>query len=159
MMHKCEGCKYRGEHQEMGFRAVGVCTREPNILKAVLFYNSPTCPYGDADGAVQILENAIKEASNAYATHLMFGGKADQGEEDWMDALDEAVKAILTVKELKEENNLLIAQRNTMLAQLRNTAQCETCKYYCLAFDESPCVHCLNEERKPHWRWSGDEFD
>ena len=31
-MHKCDGCKYKSEHQEMGFQAVGVCTKEYFLL-------------------------------------------------------------------------------------------------------------------------------
>ena len=158
-MHKCEGCKYRGEHQEMGFRAVGVCNRETDVLKATLVYNSLKCPYTEGTESAQILKSAINRASTAYATHLMFGGNADPGEEAWLDALDEAVYAILSVEELMEKNNRLKAERDSMLAQLRAAARCEDCKYYCVVFDESPCVHCLNEERKPRWRWSGDEVD
>ena len=47
-MHKCETCKYRGEHQEMGFRPVGVCHMEHNLHRAILAYNAAECPFKDA---------------------------------------------------------------------------------------------------------------
>lgn len=46
-MHKCETCKYCGEHQEMGFRPVGVCHLEQNLLMAIRAYNATECPFMD----------------------------------------------------------------------------------------------------------------
>lgn len=46
-MHKCKTCKYRGEHQEMGFRPVGVCHMEHNLLMAIRAYNAMECPFKD----------------------------------------------------------------------------------------------------------------
>lgn len=46
MKHKCDGCRYKGEHQEMMFRPFGVCTLEKNLAKAEQAYNADTCPYG-----------------------------------------------------------------------------------------------------------------
>ncbi len=43
--HKCNGCKYAGEHQEMMFKPMGVCTREINLAQAVENYNAERCPY------------------------------------------------------------------------------------------------------------------
>lgn len=45
MNHKCNGCKYRGEHQEMMFRPFGVCTRATNLIDAEKNYNADKCPY------------------------------------------------------------------------------------------------------------------
>ena len=45
MKHKCDGCKYKGEHQEMGFRSFGVCLKELNIIEAERTYNAEKCPY------------------------------------------------------------------------------------------------------------------
>lgn len=47
MKHKCEGCKYKSEHQEMGFRPFGVCLRETNLYRAEVAYNAEVCPYVD----------------------------------------------------------------------------------------------------------------
>ena len=45
MNHKCNGCKYKGEHQEMMFSSMGVCLRETNLIEAVKNYNAEKCPY------------------------------------------------------------------------------------------------------------------
>ena len=45
--HKCKGCKYQGEHQEMMFRPFGVCMRETNLIQAEKNYNADVCPYKD----------------------------------------------------------------------------------------------------------------
>lgn len=43
--HKCDGCRYKGEHVEMGFKPFGVCYKETNLIKAEKNYNAETCPY------------------------------------------------------------------------------------------------------------------
>ena len=45
MAHKCDGCRYKSEHQEMMFRPMGVCLRESNLVKAVQNYDAEKCPY------------------------------------------------------------------------------------------------------------------
>lgn len=45
MAHKCDGCKYKGEHQETMFRPFGVCTKELNLIDAEKAYNAEKCPY------------------------------------------------------------------------------------------------------------------
>lgn len=45
MKHKCDGCKFKSEHQEMGFKPFGVCTREHNLIEAQKNYNANKCPY------------------------------------------------------------------------------------------------------------------
>jgi hypothetical protein len=45
MAHKCDGCKYKGEHQEMMFRPFGVCNRGANLLEAAQNYEAKKCPY------------------------------------------------------------------------------------------------------------------
>lgn len=51
--HKCEGCPFRGEHQEPGFQPFGVCTREKNLIEAQKAYNAETCPYKDMHDAIK----------------------------------------------------------------------------------------------------------
>lgn len=46
-MHKCDTCVYKGEHSEQGFRAEGVCTKEHDLLKAVLAYRAKECPFAE----------------------------------------------------------------------------------------------------------------
>jgi hypothetical protein len=45
-MHKCDGCPYKGEHREMGFRPVGVCYKYTNLTEAERAYNAEVCPLG-----------------------------------------------------------------------------------------------------------------
>lgn len=45
--HKCKGCKYKGEHQEMMFKPFGVCMKEKNLIEAEKAYNADICPYSD----------------------------------------------------------------------------------------------------------------
>ena len=47
MEHKCNGCRYKGTHQEMMFRPFGVCLRETNLIQAENNYNADVCPYKD----------------------------------------------------------------------------------------------------------------
>ena len=47
MEHKCNGCRYKGTHQEMMFRPFGVCMRETNLIQAEKNYNADVCPYKD----------------------------------------------------------------------------------------------------------------
>ena len=43
--HKCDGCEYRGEHIEMGYRAFGVCTKESTLWDGEKTYNAAECPH------------------------------------------------------------------------------------------------------------------
>lgn len=45
MVHKCEGCRYKSVHQEMGFCATPVCTKAISLEYATRAYNAPECPY------------------------------------------------------------------------------------------------------------------
>ena len=45
MAHKCDGCRYKGEHSEMMFRPFGVCTKDLNLLDAEKAYNDEVCPH------------------------------------------------------------------------------------------------------------------
>ena len=45
MKHKCDGCMYKGEHQEMMFKPFGVCLRETDIISAERAYKADECPY------------------------------------------------------------------------------------------------------------------
>ena len=45
MTHKCDGCRYKGEHQEQGFIPFGVCLKERSLIKAEQNYKAECCPY------------------------------------------------------------------------------------------------------------------
>lgn len=62
--HKCEGCPFRGEHQEPGFRPFGVCTREKNLIEAEKAYKAETCRVGEKE-----IEKKLKEILRVYGLH------------------------------------------------------------------------------------------
>lgn len=45
LKHKCNGCRYKSEHQEMGFMPFGVCTKETDLVQAEKNYRAEVCPY------------------------------------------------------------------------------------------------------------------
>ena len=47
MNHKCDGCKYKGEHQEMMFKPFGVCCRISDLAEAEKAYKADICPFSD----------------------------------------------------------------------------------------------------------------
>lgn len=65
--HKCDGCKYKGEHQEMGFKAVGVCFREHNLLKAEIAYNAKKCPFSNPTNYDRIRNMSVEEMAKEFA--------------------------------------------------------------------------------------------
>lgn len=75
-MHKCDTCQYKGEHQEMGFKPSGVCTKEHNLLKAMLAYRAPECPFSvkeekKEETPREKLVNLINEACEGHVENLM----------------------------------------------------------------------------------------
>ena len=56
-MHKCEGCIYLGEHQEMGFCPTPICTKAISLEYAIKAYNAPECPYKVKTAAEQAVED------------------------------------------------------------------------------------------------------
>ena len=64
MTHKCDGCRYKGEHQEMGFVPFGVCLKETNLIKAEKTYKAECCPYivdAYAEGTAEELQEVIED--------------------------------------------------------------------------------------------------
>ena len=45
MKHKCDGCIHKSEHQEMGFKPFGICTKETDIIEAEKAYKAEKCPF------------------------------------------------------------------------------------------------------------------
>ncbi len=65
--HKCNGCRYKGEHQEMGFRPFGVCLKETNLVKAEKNYNAECCPYivdAYAEGTSEELQKLFEDLTD-----------------------------------------------------------------------------------------------
>ena len=128
-MHKCDRCKYKGEHQEMGFRPVGVCLMEHNLVKAVLAYDAPKCPFLKEDIHISPklgkLQSTISQLSKALC------GKENS-------TLDEILQAANQVKsrlaQVERERDALICNHIPQT--------CDTCKYsLCFSFD-NPCNTC-----------------
>ena len=64
MAHKCDGCRYKGEHQEMGFVPFGVCLKETNLIRAERNYNAECCPYiveVYAEGTAEELQKTFED--------------------------------------------------------------------------------------------------
>lgn len=64
MTHKCDGCRYKGEHQEMGFVPFGVCLKETRLIRAELNYNAEYCPYiveAYAEGTAEELQKTFED--------------------------------------------------------------------------------------------------
>ena len=60
MVHKCEGCRYKGVHQEMGFCATPVCTKTMNLEDAAKAYAAKDCPYKIVKHA-DLLKRAVED--------------------------------------------------------------------------------------------------
>lgn len=43
--HKCDGCEYRGEHVEIGYRAFGICKKESTLWDAEKSFKANECPH------------------------------------------------------------------------------------------------------------------
>ncbi len=71
MAHKCDGCRYKGEHQEVGFCPFGVCTKETNLVRAEQNYNAECCPYivdVYAEGTSEELQNTLVDLTGKVET-------------------------------------------------------------------------------------------
>lgn len=69
--HKCDGCRYKGEHQEMGFVPFGVCLKETNLIKAEQNYKAECCPYivdAYANGTAEELQNVFEDLTEKTKT-------------------------------------------------------------------------------------------
>lgn len=73
MTHKCDGCKFKGEHQEMGFRPFGVCTKEPHLGDAVSAFNAEVCPYKKKDQMTEAeIMRALKKQRDKVVANEVF---------------------------------------------------------------------------------------
>lgn len=105
MAHKCDGCKYKGEHQEMGFVPFGVCFKETNLLKAEQAYKAECCPYiadAYADGTAEELQKVLSDLRDTKADDFQKAVETIQSLAQAMTdvlkpILDEAMKVIKTI--------------------------------------------------------------
>ena len=71
MTHKCDGCRYKGEHQEQGFVPIGVCLKETSLIKAEQNYKAECCPYivdAYAEGTAEELQEVIEDLRGELQT-------------------------------------------------------------------------------------------
>lgn len=71
MAHKCDGCRYKGEHQEMGFVPFGVCLKETNLIRAEQVYKAECCPYifdAYANGSEEELQKVFDDLTGKTET-------------------------------------------------------------------------------------------
>ncbi len=75
MTHKCDGCKFKGEHQEMMFRPFGVCLKETDLAKAEAAYNAKVCPHEKKQMTeakiMEFLNQIVEEFPEGYASCII----------------------------------------------------------------------------------------
>lgn len=98
-MNKCDGCRYKSEHQEMGFGAIGVCYKEPNLLAAVKAYEAKVCPFAKTKTNGDHIRNMTDEelvalliAYNDYTGEYYGGGRTFYTREEAVNAEIEWLK-------------------------------------------------------------------
>lgn len=93
MIHKCDGCRYKGEHQEMGFAPFGVCLKETNLIKAEQNYKAECCPFivdAYAEGTAEELQKTLDDLKGSTKTDDL------QKATESMQRLAEKIAEILT---------------------------------------------------------------
>lgn len=143
-MHKCDRCKYKGEHQEMGFRPVGVCLMEHNLVKAVLAYDAPKCPFLKEDIHISPklgkLQSTISQLSKALC------GKENS-------TLDEILQAANQVKSRLAQ---VERERDAAFADINRC--CGTCKHFQNEEDDCDAEECIGSgsyNEPSGWEWRG----
>lgn len=96
MDHKCDGCRYKGEHQEMGFVPFGVCLKEKSLIKAEQNYKAECCPYiadAYAEGTAEELQKVVEDLRSK--TEAEDFQKAVEAIQRLANALTDALKPVL----------------------------------------------------------------
>lgn len=98
--HKCDGCRYKGEHVEMGFKPFGVCYKETNLIEAEKNYNAEICPYKQAlpqpyktepEDAPQPLPEQLDTVEDAFEK---FAERLKEAFAPFLDILTQCVKTV-----------------------------------------------------------------
>lgn len=130
--HKCNGCRYKSEHQEMGFRPFGVCTKETNLIEAEKAYKAEVCPFKQNEkmenlNAVQVkmaLERCTSgEGCGDCPRELSYGGCFRQV---MINALALINSQEQRIWELTEENSEIIKSWNKLKES--HESACEKCR-------------------------------
>lgn len=76
--HKCNGCRYKGEHHEMMFAPMGVCLKTSNLVEAVKFYNAEKCPFKITnfdkitESVESLAEFIVEETSDLRGSEIIY---------------------------------------------------------------------------------------
>lgn len=100
-MHKCDGCKYKSEHQEMCFQPVGICIKEHFLHEAIKSYNAKECPFGVANG--EKVPGEIERLMSKCKTLEEKLAKAERERDAALHDLKNSVDACMVCKWLGEE--------------------------------------------------------
>lgn len=68
MKHKCDGCKYKGEHQK-----IGVCYKEHSLIEAAKAYKADKCPFAKPMTNFERIKTKIAKM-NLIELFEFFGG-------------------------------------------------------------------------------------
>lgn len=96
--HKCNGCQYKGEHQEMGFVPFGVCMLEHNLIQAEKNYNAEKCPFmTNGEDIKEALQSAAEEMNKDNQKEKIELSKDDLTIQETVQAIQELQKSIMAV--------------------------------------------------------------
>lgn len=157
-MHKCDRCEYKGEHQEMGFRPVGVCLKESNLVRAAIAFGAPKCPFRGRiltfPKKLGKLQSTINQLSKALC------GKENS-------TMDEILKAAYQVKSrLDQAEREKDAVLRCLMKATKEGAVCTGCRHdlgidgRCEEADfdckqcKTPCM-CKTCKANSNYQWRG----
>ena len=96
--HKCNGCRYKGEHQEMGFVPFGVCLLEHNLIQAEKNYNAEKCPFmTNGEDIKEALQSVAEEMNKDDQKEKVEFSKDDLAIQEAVQAIQELQKNIMAV--------------------------------------------------------------
>ena len=117
-MHKCDRCEYKGEHQEMGFQAIGVCLMESDLVGAVLSFNATKCPYFKEDLPLPQKLGKLQSIISQLGKALCNKQNA---------SFDEILQA---ANQLKSRLAQAERERDAAVADLKDSAPCFACHHF-----------------------------
>lgn len=95
MSHKCDGCQFKGEHQEMGFRPMGVCKKRADLIEAIEFYEAEKCPFDETKSMCVFKEYCPNDCDSCeFAEDLKKSQNLNEAVKNLKTALIEAIAPI-----------------------------------------------------------------
>ena len=77
MKHKCDGCQYKGQHEEMMFSPFGVCLKFHNLWEAEKAYKADKCPFIKTNFD-RIKAMSVEEMAECINRFLIVGGNCER---------------------------------------------------------------------------------